>query len=127
MKNISEVAKYLLKEQGIKVSTVYVNDFKYDDKWVFLPRIYSYRHNKAKFRILTNEQDKVKNCLKITFDLDRVTRQEVVNKINRIKHLIPYHINGTCQMHLTVRSLEQLLTCYEPNNSIKKEVKELIH
>src|SRR5690606_5117538 len=125
-KNISEVAKHLLKEQGIKVKTEYVADLNYDANWVYLPRVYSYDVFKAKVRVLQNGIDTVKNCIKITYDVDVFSRAEIVAKVNNIKHLIPYHINGTCQTSLTVRSLEQLLVCYERNNSIKQEVKQLL-
>lgn len=125
-KNISEVAKHLLKEQGIKIKTEYVNDFNYDANWVYLPRVYSYDVFKAKVRVLQSGIDTVKNCIKITYDIDVFSRAEIVAKVNKIKHLIPYHINGTCQQHLTVNSLEQVLVCYECNNSVKQEVKQLL-
>lgn len=125
-KNISEVAKHLLKKQGIKVKTEYVNDFNYDANWVYLPRVYSQDVFKAKVRVLQSGIDTVKNCIKITYDVEVFSRAEIVAKVNRIKHLIPYHINGTCQQHLTVSSLEQLLVCYERNNSVKQEVRELL-
>lgn len=125
-KSINEVAKHLLKEQGIKVKTEYVADFNYDANWIYLPRVYSYDVFKAKVRVLQNGIDTVKNCIKITYDVDVFSRAEIVAKVNNIKHLIPYHINGTCQTFLTVRILEQLLVCYERNNSVKQEVKQLL-
>lgn len=125
-KNISEVAKHLLIQQGIKVKTEYVVDFNYDANWIYLPRVYSYDVFKAKVRVLQNGIDTVKNCIKITYDVDVFSRAEILAKVNSIKHLIPYHIKGTCQNHLTVSNLEQLLVCYERNNSVKQEVKELL-
>jgi len=122
----NSLAKELLKNQSIKVSTCYVDNFKYDENWIYLPRIYAYDYKKAKVRILTNGKDHVKNCLKITFDKDVHTKKDIQKKLNSVLHLIKYHINGTCQHHLTINNLEILLTCYDHKNKIKENVKLML-
>ena len=122
----NSLAKELLKNQSIKISTCYVDNFKYDENWVYLPRVYACDYRKAKVRILTNGKDQVKNCLKITFDKDIHTKKEIENKLNSVLHLVKYHLHGSCQTFLTVNNLSQLLTCYDRKNKIKEDVELML-
>jgi len=126
MKNYSEIANELIKKAEIKVKTAYVNDFNYSDSWVYLPRVYSSNYQKAKVRMLSTGTDKVKNCIKITYNPDRYTKQEIESKIKSVQHLIKYHLHGSCQNFLSVRNLVQLLTIYDSKNKIKESAKNTL-
>ena len=127
MRNYSQIAKEQIKLLGIKIKTEYVNDFKYDENWVYIPRIYSGDYRKAKVRILKNDVDRVKNCIKITFDKDRHSKKYIEHLLKSKIHLVKYHLHGSCQNFLRISELEQLIICYDRRNKIIPEIKELLY
>jgi len=125
MKTYSELAKHLAIQKGLKVETHYGN--KYSQYAVYIPRVYSGDYRKAKIRVL-REGDGVKNCLKITFNPDLWTKEQVEGIINSMKAVIKNNLHGTCQTHLTVRDLRQIVTgVLGLNGQPTNEAKQLLH
>tara|TARA_R110001583_G_scaffold24100_1_gene88187 strand:+ start:640 stop:1059 length:420 start_codon:yes stop_codon:yes gene_type:complete len=122
MKSYSEIAKEQVKLSEIKIKTEYVEDFNYDDNWIYLPRIYACDYRKAKVRILKTGIDRVKNCIKITFNPDRHKKDYIEFLVKNKLHLIKYHLHGSCQTFLTISNLEQLLVCYDVRNKISPDL-----
>ena len=114
MKSFNEIGEYLSKIKGFKVSVHYGNN--YDDRWVYIPRIYHYNKDKAKIRVLTNK-DNCKNCLKITFDEDKLSKKDIELLIIKYKKIIQLNLVGTCQNFLRVKDLTTILSeVYLTNN-----------
>lgn len=124
-RNYSELAKILAVKKGVKVSNYYGTE--YSENWVYLPRIYSSNPNKAKVRIL-KPGDNVKNCLKITFDLDKISKKEIEFLINSNIKIIKYNLHGSCQTFLRCNDLLQILTGIIGKNGLPtEETKKLLN
>jgi hypothetical protein len=106
-KNYSELAQILAIKKGVKVSNYY--GIEYSENWVYIPRIYNNNPNKAKIRVL-KQGDNVKNCLKITFDQDKISKKEIELLINSNIRIIKNNLHGSCQTFLRCNDLLQILT-----------------
>jgi hypothetical protein len=124
-RNYSELAKILAVKKGVKVSNYYGTE--YNENWIYIPRIYSSNPNKAKVRVLKPGEN-VKNCLKITFDLDKISKKEIEFLINSNIVTIKRNLRGSCQTFLTCSNLLQVLTGIIGKNALPtEEAKNLLN
>jgi len=117
--NHEKLVNEIAIEKGIKVCYHYGND--YNKLWVYIPRIYNNNPFKAKVRVL-KDSDKVKNCLKITFDVERYDKADIEYLIRKNKRVIQNHLQGTCQTFITITSLTKILTgIVQSNGKVNQE------
>lgn len=91
----SQYASQWLKDNEIKLKTVYVEDGNYNPHFIYLNRIANC--GKPKFRILQRGKDTVKNCIMITFNIERHDREYLCYLIQSKMKLITFNSHGSCQ------------------------------
>ncbi len=95
--NFNAYAKQWLKDNHIKVSTAYVEGGDYNEAFVYLNRVSNYDPNKSSYRVLVKGKDTVKNCIKITFDTERVDKNQIEFTLKTMHKVLSLYANGTCQ------------------------------
>lgn len=95
----SQYAKQWLIDNEIKFKTVYVHDGNYNPYFIYLNRIAN--GNKPKFRILQRGKDKVKNCILITFNVERHDREYLCYLIQSKIYLFNFLSHGSCHRFIT--------------------------
>lgn len=121
----SQYAQNWLKENGLKLKTVYVEDGNYNPYFIYLNRIANSNPNKRSFRILRRGKDTVKNCIMITFDTERHDKAYLEYKIQSKLRLFKHLANGTCQSFITQDIVAQIMSgCYNDRGQTVKEVLE---
>lgn len=105
----SDYAKNWLKENEIKIKTVYVSDGNYNPYFIYVARIGSCDKHRAKFRVLKPGEN-VKNCLLVTFNTERWDREYLVYFITSKLPVLRQIANGSCHSFLTQDHLAQVLS-----------------
>lgn len=106
--NYSSYANAWLKENEIKLKTVYVTYGNYNENFIYLNRVGNC--NKAKYRVLIKGRDKVKNCIMITFNFDRHDKNYLEYKIKSYLPLLSHWAQGTCQKFITQNMIAEMLS-----------------
>jgi hypothetical protein len=105
----SAYAKQWLIDNEIKLKTVYVEDGNYNPHFIYIARIGNCDKHKAKFRVL-KAGDNVKNCLMVTFNVERHDRDYLAYLITSKLPVLRQIANGSCQSFLTQDHLAQVLS-----------------
>lgn len=105
----SAYAKNWLVENEIKLKTVYVEDGNYNPHFIYIARIGSCNKHKAKFRVL-KAGDNVKNCIMVTFNVERHDREYLVYFITSKLPVLRQISNGSCQSFITQDHIAQVLS-----------------
>ena len=106
----SEYTKQWLKDNHIKVKTAYIEKGDYDDNFVYLNRVANSNPNKSSFRVLIKGKDVVKNCIKITFDTDKVDKNYIEYFLKSRGKLLNLWAHGSCQRHINCSIVGQILS-----------------
>ena len=107
-KTYSEYAKNWLFINQIKLKTVYVENGNYNPHFVYINRIAN--GNKPKFRILKRNEDKVKNCIMITFNIEVVDKEYICYLIESQLKIIAHWSHGSCHRFVTKNDIAQILS-----------------
>ena len=108
--NYSQYAKQWLIDNEIKLKTVYVQDGNYNPYFIYLNRISRYDKNKANFRILQRGKDKVKNCIMVTFNVERHDREYLCYLLQSMQPVFRQWCKGTCQTFIDQDIVAQALS-----------------
>lgn len=96
-------------EMGLKVETVYISDpSQYGRHAVYVNRIANFAN--PKFRVIATDREHVKNCLKVTYNPDRWTKEQVERLIRSRSVLLSRYSCGTCQKFIRHREMKDALT-----------------
>jgi hypothetical protein len=115
----SQYAKNWLVENEIKLKTVYVDNSQYDERFIYLNRIANC--SKPKFRVLQLGKDKVKNCIKITFNTERHNKQFLTYFIESKLKLIARQSKGSCHSFIDQNIIAEVLSgCWVVENGYYK-------
>lgn len=104
----SQYARHWLKTNEIKLKTVTVEDGNYHPYFIYINRIANC--NKPKFRILQRGKDKVKNCIMITFNVERNDKEYLSYLIQSKMHLIRHLSHGSCHRFINQDIIGQILS-----------------
>jgi len=117
-----QYAKNWLKENQIKLKTVYVEDGNYNPYFIYIARIGNCNKHKAKFRVLQPGEN-VKNCIMVTFNVEVWDRQYLSYLITSKLPIFRQVCNGSCQSFITQDIVAQVLSgCYDKRGMNVKEV-----
>lgn len=105
----SDYARQWLKDNEIRLKTVYVNDGNYNPHFIYVARIGNCNKHKAKFRVL-KAGDNVKNCIMVTFNTERWDREYLAYLITAKLPVLRQISNGSCQSFLTQDHIAQVLS-----------------
>lgn len=100
-------ANWLITNE-IKLKTVYVQDGNYNPYFIYINRIAN--GNKPKFRILKRGQDKVKNCILITFNTETVDKEYLCYLIQSKIYLFNFLSHGSCHRFIKQDTVAQILS-----------------
>ncbi len=106
----SDYARQWLIDNEIKLKTVYVEDGNYNPHFIYLSRIGNCDKHKAKFRILERGKDKVKNCIMVTFNVERHDREYLCYLIQSKLPIIRQWSHGSCHSFITQDIIAQILS-----------------
>lgn len=106
--NYGQLSEHLFNAMGLKVETVYIQDGNYSDYAIYINRIGNC--SKPKFRVLKSGIDKVKNCLKITYNPNVWERKYLVYLIEANKNRLAHLSIGTCHRFLRHGIVKEVLT-----------------
>jgi len=109
MKNTTEVSAHVLRQMEIKIQSA---DIKSPDQYsrhaVYVTRIAACKN--PKFRVIDTEREHVRNCLKVTFNPDRYTVQQIKSLIRARVKLLSQYSHGSCHNFITIDTLSQVIT-----------------
>lgn len=121
-----ELAKDQLIEKEIKIEVA--NILKIEDYNSFAVYFTRIANNKTKnFRVI-KDGEHVRNCLKITYNPYRYTKQDIINLINKNLKIIKHHSHGTCHQHVNKTTLTMILSgVIGPNGLETPEAKSMLN
>lgn len=103
----SAYARAWLKQNEIKLKTVFVEDGQYNPHFIYINRVAN--GSKPQFRILKQGED-VKNCIMITFNVERYDRTYLCYLIQSKMHLIRFLSHGSVHRFINQDILGQILS-----------------
>lgn len=103
-----QYAKNWMIENEIKLKTVSVENGNYNPLFIYINRIAN--GSKPQFRILKRGKDKVKNCIMITFNVERHYREYLCYLIESKMYLLRFLSHGSCHRFLNQDTIAQVLS-----------------
>ena len=112
-KSYQQLAAHLFNEMELKVQTVEIlNPEEYGRHAIYITRIGNCGY--PKFRVINTGSEHVRNCLKLTYNPDRWSKEYLIQLVNSRKALLARFCHGSCHSFINHDILKQVLTgvCY---------------